>query len=79
MCNYRPFPAFPLKYLKNFSHYFKVNRASFKKSFENTGSDRYLDFCDKIEDYFGIIDEYKLFESEFNYTNYSEDEEELDI
>ncbi len=43
------------------------------------GSDRAEDYIEKIEDFYKIVDDYKEFESEYDYTYALSDEEEPDI
>jgi hypothetical protein len=62
MSNFRPFPEFPLKYLKYFPDYFKDYDLDIKKYLINHDNSLYVEYLEKIEDFHAIKDTYEYFD-----------------
>lgn len=79
MTTLRPFPEYPLKYLKNIPTYIKENNSEVRKYLNTFDVSKYLDMRERVEEIYSVLDLYTEFSEHHNIFNFEDEESDEDI
>lgn len=79
MTNHRPFPEFPIKYFECFPEFVKDFDLEVRKHLVNYDAGKYIEYKEKVESYYDLLDIYENFNDTYNLGIYRKESLEEDF